>query len=121
MIANRIIIMLFAVSTVFASCDEKITNIKTETKKIYGNCGMCKRTINKAGNLDGIAKVDWDKETKMATITYDSTKTNLDEILKRIANAGYDNETFIAPDEVYNNLHGCCQYERPKQNNNQNK
>ncbi|WP_395053524.1 DUF3347 domain-containing protein [Flavobacterium sp.] len=90
----------------------QIKNSITETVKISGNCGMCEEKIEKAGNLKKIAKVDWNKDTSMAKLTYDSKKTNQDEILKRIALAGYDSEKFLAPDEVYNNLHGCCQYER---------
>ena len=48
----------------------------------------------------------------MASISYDTKKTNKDEILKRIALVGYDSDAFLAPDDVYNNLHGCCQYDR---------
>lgn len=90
----------------------QIKNEKTETVMIYGNCGMCETTIEKAGSLKKIAQVDWNQDTGMATLTYDTKKTNQDEILKRIALAGYDSENFLAPDDVYNNLHGCCQYER---------
>lgn len=90
----------------------QIKNAKTETVKIYGNCGMCETTIEKAGNLKKVAQVDWNKDTKIATLTYDSVKTSQDEILKRIALAGYDSEKFLAPDAAYNNLAGCCQYER---------
>lgn len=60
------------------------------------------------------AKADWDQDSKMAHITYDSIKTNADAVLQRIAASGYDSEKFTAPDDVYANLHGCCQYERPK-------
>lgn len=90
----------------------QIKNSTTETVKIYGNCGMCKTNIETAGNLKKVAKVEWNKDTKMATLTYDSSKTSQDEILKRVALAGYDSEKFLAPDEVYDSLHGCCQYER---------
>lgn len=90
----------------------QIKNAKTETVKIYGNCGMCETNIEKAGNLKKVAQVDWDKDTKMATLTYDSAKTSQDEILKRIALAGYDSEKFLAPDAAYESLVGCCQYER---------
>jgi len=96
----------------FTACNAQIKNAKTETVKIYGNCGMCETTIETAGNVKKVAKVDWNKDTKMALITYDSTKTNQDEILKRIALAGYDSDKFLAPDDVYSKLHGCCQYER---------
>ncbi|WP_426063002.1 DUF3347 domain-containing protein [Flavobacterium sp. DSP2-3-1] len=90
----------------------QIKNAKTETVKIYGNCDMCKTTIETAGNLKKMAKVEWNKDSKMATLTYDSTKTSQDEILKRIALAGYDSDKFLAPDATYDALHGCCQYER---------
>ena len=59
-----------------------------------------------------IAKVDWNVDTKMATITYDSKKTNQDAILKRIALSGYDSDKFLAPDNAYSKLPGCCQYDR---------
>ncbi len=90
----------------------QIKNAKTEIVKVYGNCGMCEKTIEKAGNKKKISKVDWDKNTKMATITYNTKKTNQDEILKRIALSGYDSDSFRAPDEAYANLPECCQYER---------
>jgi hypothetical protein len=73
---------------------------------------MCETKIEKAGNIKKIANVDWNQETQMAILTYDATKTNQDEILKRIALVGYDSDKFLAPDDVYNNLHGCCQYDR---------
>ena len=94
------------------SIHAQIKNAKTETVKVYGNCGMCESKIEKAGTIKKIANVDWNQETQMATLTYDATKTNQDEILKRIAAAGYDSDKFLAPDDAYNNLHGCCQYER---------
>ena len=72
------------------------------------------KTIETAANIDKVAKVNWDTQTKTATVSYDKNKTTLEVILKRIADAGYDNEKFVAPDEVYNNLHGCCQYDREK-------
>lgn len=89
-------------------------NTKTETVKIYGNCEMCEIVIEKAGNLKKEAIVDWDKETKMATISYDSLRTSKQEILKRIALVGYDNDNFLAPADTYARLPGCCRYERKK-------
>lgn len=104
--------MAITVLLSFTAVNAQIKNATTESLKIYGNCGMCKSTIEKAGNLKKVAEVDWNKDTKMATLTYDASKTNQDEILKRIALAGYDSEKFLAPDDVYAKLPGCCQYER---------
>lgn len=102
-------IMALSMTSVFG---QKIKNATTETVKIYGNCGMCEKTIENAGSSKNTASVDWDKDTKMATLTFDAKKTSKDEILKKIALAGYDSDSFLAPDDVYNNLHGCCQYDR---------
>ena len=106
--------MAITVLLSFTACNAQIKNAKTESVKIYGNCGMCETTIEKAGNLKKIAKVDWNVDTKMATLTYDSKKINQDAILKRIALSGYDSDKFLAPDDVYAKLPGCCQYDRVK-------
>jgi len=96
----------------FSACNAHMRNVKTESVKIYGNCEMCEKTIETAGNIKKVAKVDWNKDSKMANITYDSTKTSQDEILKRIALTGYDSDKFLAPDDVYDKLAQCCQYNR---------
>jgi len=102
-------VMLFSTAS-FA----QIKNSKTASLKVYGNCGMCQAKIEKAGTQKGISKTIWDEKTDMATITYDSKKTNIDAVLKKIALAGYDSDNFLAPDAAYNSLPGCCKYERVK-------
>ena len=110
---NSLMKIMIAISVLLSTTgNAQIKNAKTESVKIYGNCGMCETKIEKAGNIKKIANVDWNQETQMATLTYDAKKTNQDEILKRIALVGYDSDKFLAPDDVYNNLHGCCQYDR---------
>lgn len=98
----------------FTSCATPIKNAKTETFKVAGNCDMCKNTIETAANKKGISKAEWDKDKKTMNVTYDSNQTNASEILKRVAYAGYDNEEFLAPDDAYAKLPGCCQYDRLK-------
>lgn len=105
-------IMIASIVLSTSAFNAQSINQKTETVKIYGNCGMCESTIEKAGNMKNQSNIDWDKETKMATISYDSLKTSKEEILKRIALAGYDSDTFLAPNETYSALPSCCQYER---------
>jgi len=100
--------LLLSISTCFA----EIKNAKVETVHIYGNCSICKRTIETAANVKNVVEVEWNKDTKMAVLTYDEKQTNQDEILKRIGLAGYDSDKFLAPDNVYAKLETCCQYER---------
>jgi copper chaperone CopZ len=106
------VILIGLLSSPLYGCEGKIKNAKTVTFKVYGNCEMCKETIEEAAFKNKEAKVDWDVNSKMAKITFDSTKTNLNAVLKRIAQAGYDSDKFLAPDDVYSKLHGCCQYDR---------
>lgn len=98
----------------FTSCATPIKNAKTETYKVAGNCEMCKTTIETAANKKGTSKAEWDKDKKIMSLTYDSKQTTATEVLKRIAYAGYDNEQFLAPDDAYSKLPGCCQYDRIK-------
>lgn len=92
----------------------QIKNAKTETVKVYGNCGMCKSKIEKAASQKNVSKTEWNEETGIATITYDETLTDKNAILKKIALVGYDSDAYKATDAVYNKLPGCCQYDRPK-------
>lgn len=96
----------------FTSCQAQIQNAKTATVTIYGNCEMCKERIENTGSLKKTAKVDWNAATKIATLTYDAKKTNPDAILKRIALSGHDSDQFLAPEDAYSKLPGCCQYDR---------
>ena len=87
----------------------------TDTFTVYGNCGMCERRVEGAlKKLEGVQSADWDKDTKVMTVQYDDTVVSLDDIMKKVAEVGHDTDKFRAKDEVYNNLPGCCQYDRPK-------
>jgi copper chaperone CopZ len=107
-------LLVFAIMLLSISINAQIKNVKKATVNISGNCGMCKKNIEKAGSKNNIAKVIWNEKSKMATITYDAKKTNTNKILKQIALAGYDSDNFSAPDDSYNNLHECCKYDRKK-------
>lgn len=86
---------------------------KTEKFEVAGNCGMCKTRIEKAAKgLDGVSTADWDKETKMIELSYDPEKLDLDKIHTAIASVGHDTRLYKADDSVYENLPGCCKYER---------
>ena len=93
----------------------EVNDEKTEKFTVYGNCGMCERAIeNSLKEVDGISKGDWDRDTDVMTVVYNPKKTSLDDIKQKIADVGYDSDTHRAKDEVYSNLPGCCQYERPE-------
>ncbi len=92
---------------------------KTESFKVFGNCGMCKKRIEKAALTEGVTSAVWNKDTKILTVAYDSAKISNDQIQKNIATVGHDTEKMSADDKVYDKLPGCCLYERKKAGTNQ--
>ncbi len=79
---------------------------------VRGNCGMCKKTIEKAVNaVDGVTKAVWDVDKKKIEVSFDDSKTNEMAIHKAIAASGYDTEKVSADLDAYNGLPGCCQYD----------
>jgi mercuric ion binding protein len=82
------------------------------TFKIWGNCEMCKETIEGSLKTDGIKTADWNKDTKIMAVAFDSTKITLDQIEQRVAAVGYDTEKFRGDDHAYAGLPECCQYQR---------
>ncbi|MGB0931733.1 MAG: heavy-metal-associated domain-containing protein [Chitinophagales bacterium] len=100
---------------VLASSTENIlAKDQTEKFTVYGNCGMCERTIEGAlKDVEGVVAADWDGDTDEMTVTFNPELITLDNIKQKIADVGYDSDTHRASDKVYSNLHGCCQYERP--------
>ena len=106
------LLLLSSCSAQDLSRQSGLKNARTVTVHVNGDCGMCEKTIEKAAFVKGEATADWDVDAKTARITYDSVRTNLDAVLKRIAQAGYDSEQYLAPDAAYGALPGCCQYDR---------
>jgi Cu(I)/Ag(I) efflux system membrane fusion protein len=81
--------------------------------KLGGLCGICKDRIETAAlSVKGVESANWESESQMLHLNFDAAKTNADEIQKAVANVGHDTEKFKALDEVYNELPGCCKYDR---------
>lgn len=111
---KTLLLLATAMLLVTTKLSAQIKNKKTDVVKVYGNCSMCKAKIEKAANQKNISKAVWDENNALAIISYDSTKTTKGIILKKIAAAGYDNESFSAPAAAYRKLPGCCHYDRAK-------
>lgn len=100
---------MFLATTALFAHDSK----ESKEFKVFGNCGMCESRIEKAASaIDGVSTADWDKETKMIKVTFDTHKTDLHKIHQAIAEVGHDTEMHKAKDKVYNKLPGCCKYDR---------
>ncbi len=99
-----ILVLIFLVSC-------KNNEVETQVH-VWGVCDLAKQKIDSAAKLPGVVKADWNKETRLLTLKFDTTKTSLDNILKSIAMAGFDNERYFADDYAYEKLPDNCKYER---------
>ena len=121
-----ILSMAVIVVLVFTSCkNEAKKETKTTTTEVSaavvktnltfgvrGNCGMCKKTIEKAANsVEGVASAIWDVDQKKIDISFDDGKIDAVAIHKAIAASGYDTEQVAGNEEAYDGLPGCCKYD----------
>lgn len=85
----------------------------TTSFAVKGNCGMCKTRIETAANaVKGVRSADWNSSTQMLTISYDGTKTNIMSVHQKLADVGHDTDKLKTDQKTYDNLHGCCKYDR---------
>ena len=105
---------LFAaiVFSIFSINTSTAQTAKNETIKVWGNCGMCKTTIEKAAKKAGAKTANWNEDSKELKVTYAANKTSSAKIQEAIAKSGYDTQDFTAVKTAYDNLHGCCKYDR---------
>jgi hypothetical protein len=83
-----------------------------DTVTVWGNCGMCKTRIEKAAKQAGATAASWNEDSKVLAVSYNASKSSLKKIQEKVAAVGHDTRDFTAPQNVYDNLHGCCQYDR---------
>jgi hypothetical protein len=84
---------------------------RTESFMVAGECGTCKKKIEKAAKDGGATYAAWDMHSKILKVNYNAG-TEVSSIQQRIADAGYDTPKFKATDAAYNSLDKCCQYDR---------
>ncbi|MDF2190270.1 heavy-metal-associated domain-containing protein [Paraflavitalea sp. CAU 1676] len=106
--------LLFVVFASFSVNAQKKTDplVKKETFKVWGECGMCKKTIEKAAKDSGATAASWDVDSKKLTVSYSTAKSSNEKIQQAIAAAGYDTRDLTADDAAYDKLHECCKYDR---------
>jgi periplasmic mercuric ion binding protein len=119
---SMLVISLFALGIVAAQPKQKATtkatDVKLETTVIQVPtmvCNSCASTITKAvKKVVGVKTAKVDVKKKTATVSFASMKTNLSQIEKAIADAGYDaNDTKRNP-EAFEKLDACCKVDGKK-------
>jgi len=109
--------VLFGMMLLFVAISTQAQESKNKNAKytidVNGNCDLCKKRIEKAAfSVVGVKSAVWDVETHLLTLILNEEKTTVLDVKKAIANVGHDTDEAKAINEVYEKLHGCCQYER---------
>ncbi len=99
--------------------------VDNENEKLFefsfivdGICGMCEERIEKTASLvNGVKSADWNLASQEMLVVLDENKTSIQSVRQAIANIGHDNGEYIAPQEAYDNLHGCCKYREDELHN----
>lgn len=91
---------------------QKSKKVKEAAFGVRGNCGLCKKTIEKAAmSVKGVVDAQWNKDKKNITVKYDEKMVKIDQVHQAIARAGYDTDKMAADPSAYKELPGCCKYD----------
>ena len=109
-----ILVLLVSLIGISVQAQEKKKNKNAKAEfKVEGNCEMCEKRIEAAAfSVKGVKSADWHADHKDIHLIIDENKCSKEDVAKAIAKAGHDTDLAKAPDEVYEELHRCCQYER---------
>ena len=77
-------ILSFGLLSLANAQDSKYT---TAEFRVEGVCNQCKTRIENAAYIKGVKHCEWNKDTKMLTLVYDSGKTDLEKVHQSIARA----------------------------------
>jgi copper chaperone CopZ len=70
---------------------------------------MCKQRIETTAlSVKGVSKADWNVDSKVLSVSYDSTQTNSLLIHEAVANVGHGTKLVPMNQEAHDNLHECC-------------
>ncbi len=104
--------MLLFVTLSTQAQDKKNKNAKYDIE-VSGNCDLCKKRIEKAAfSVKGVKSADYHLDDNTLHLIINEEKCSILDVKKAIASVGHDTDEVKATDEVYENLHGCCHYER---------
>ncbi|WP_157446876.1 heavy-metal-associated domain-containing protein [Cytophaga aurantiaca] len=104
---KKILLIVFIASMIMA-CTSK-PNAEAEFY-VRGNCDMCKERIDKTALVvKGVSSADWNEETSVLKVAYDSTQTSSIAIEKAIAATGHATKGVAMDSIAHKALPECCQ------------
>lgn len=86
--------------------DDKEKEVKIKTSAV---CGMCKARIERNLAFEkGVKESSLDVKSKIVTIKYNPSKTDVAKLKANISKTGYDAEEVAADEAGYAKLPSCC-------------
>ncbi|UPQ79890.1 DUF3606 domain-containing protein [Flavobacterium azooxidireducens] len=108
-----ILVLMISLMGISVQAQEKKNKNAKHDIEVNGNCDMCKKRIEKAAlSVKGVKSATWHEDHQDLHLILDETKCTVDQVHEAVAKVGHDTEKVKATDEAYNNLHGCCKFER---------
>lgn len=107
-----ILAIAFTLASIFSFGQKSESLLNKESIKVYGNCGTCKKRIEKAALEAGVVFANWSEESQILQVKFDGTKSSVKKIQEKIASVGHDTQDVTATDQAYKNLPSCCRYDR---------
>lgn len=105
------IVVLF-VTGLSQAQEKKNKNAKYEFE-VNGHCEQCQKRIEKAAfSVPGVKSAVWSAEDHILKLIINEEKCSVLDVKKAVAKAGHDAAEVKADATVYENLPGCCQYDR---------
>ena len=109
---NIFVIFVFLVGFAASAQEKKNKNAKYSVE-VNGNCEMCKKRIETAAyQAKGVKSAKWDVASHQLDLIINEEKISIDEVEKFVAQTGHDTQHVKAKEADYEQLHGCCLYER---------
>lgn len=110
---NIVVVLLVSLFGFTMQAQEKKNKNAKADVEVKGNCEMCKKRIEKAAyTVPGVKSAVWHPDDQVLHLVYNEQKCSSNDVQKAIAKAGHDTKEVKATEAEYNNLHGCCQYDR---------
>ena len=112
-----ILILLVTLTGLSVQAQDKKEAAKSKNAKyeiaVNGNCGICKKRIEKAAyGVPGVKSAVWSEDTHDMKLILDESKCSIDDVHAAVAKVGHDTDKVKAKDDDYQKLHSCCQYDR---------
>lgn len=103
------LIISILLTAVVVNAQSKNGKFKEVTIKTSAQCDMCKSRIEKEMTYEkGVKKAELTVDTKILTVTYDTTKTDVAKIKAAVVKTGYDADELQGEAKAYEKLPACC-------------